>query len=76
MSAETLEVIAQLLRALSFVILYVLVGFGPGFIVGVLLANRTIGRRNPLRMDKHQEAIEQAAEHNKQWRPDDPRWQK
>lgn len=70
----TIDVIAKLLEAGAFIVLYIFIGFGPGFIGGVLLANRIFGRGNPLRMEKHEQAINQAFEHNKQWDPEDPRW--
>ncbi len=67
-------VIAALLRILLLVVFYMIIGFGPGFMLGVLLANRVFAKGNPLRMEKHQQVIQQAVEHNKQWNPNDPRW--
>ena len=75
-SPETLTLVAAILRVIALIMLYILIGFGPGYIVGVILAGKIFGRGQPLRMEKHQEAIQQAVEHNKQWHPDDPRWKK
>lgn len=68
------EVIAGILRTALLVVFYMIIGFGPGFALGVILANRVFAKGNPLRMEKHQQVIQQAAEHNKQWNPNDPRW--
>lgn len=76
MTQEQIEIIANILRTIFLVIFYMALGLGPGFIVGMLLANRIIGKNNPHRMDVHQEKIEQAIQHNKQWDPSNDRWQK
>jgi hypothetical protein len=76
LAPDQLEVIARLLRAIAFVILYLLLGFGPGYYLGIFAANRLFGRGNQLRMEKHEDAIEEAIEHNKQWHPDEERWKK
>lgn len=65
-----------ILKTIIFIVLYLIIGFGPGFIVGVMLANWFFGKGRQLRMDKHIASIQQAAEHNKQWHPDHERWQK
>ncbi len=70
------EVLPLLLRAIAIVILFMIIGFGPGYILGVLIANRTTASNLPHRIDKHEEDIRKAEEHNKQWNPEDPRWQK
>ncbi|MAF80688.1 hypothetical protein CL628_01605 [bacterium] len=69
-----LEVLARVLQALSFVVLYVIVGFGPGFVVGLLVANSIFGRGRPIYMDLHKQAIKDAAQHNAQWHPSNERW--
>ncbi|MDA1168936.1 MAG: hypothetical protein O3A36_01200 [bacterium] len=71
---EILDTIAKLLDVLVTVLIYFIIGFGPGFIVGVLLANRIFGKNLPLRMEKNIESIKKAAEHNSQWHPDHPKW--
>ena len=72
---QIITLIATLLKTLAFIVLYVFIGFGPGFIVGLLLANHIYGKNHPVRMDIHNDNIEKAIEHNKQWHPDNPRWQ-
>lgn len=59
----------------TLVLLYFLVGFGPGFIIGLLLGNRH-GAGQPSFLDTHEENIRKAAEHNAQWDPTHERWQK
>ncbi len=70
-----LELLASLLNSFATIVLYGVIGFGPGFIVGVLLANRIAGRNHPLRIDKYKQNIQKATEHNSQWHPNHPRWQ-
>ena len=67
--------LVTLLKLAVYIVLYVLIGFGPGFIGGVLLANFLFGREKPLRMEKHQQSILKATEHNKQWDPHADKWQ-
>lgn len=64
-----------IMRALTFIALYLMVGAGPGFILGLLLANRLFGA-GPIYMDDHQAKIKQAIEHNAQWHPRNDRWKK
>ncbi len=71
---EILDIIAKLFDALVIILIYFVIGFGPGFIVGVLLANRIFGKNLPLRMEKNMESIKKAAEHNSQWHPNHPKW--
>lgn len=71
-----LEITVAFLNSLAFVALYVLVGFGPGFIIGMLLANRLFAKGQPTYLDTHREAIKNAAQHNAQWAPSNERWQK
>lgn len=70
----TLDLVAAVLRALAFVALYFFIGFGPGFILGLLLANATSGRGKPMLMDSHNDSKIRAAQHNAQWAPSHPRW--
>lgn len=69
------EAFASLMRSIATILVYFITGFGPGFIVGVLLTNRFSGRNHPLRMDKQKQAIQKANEHNSQWHPNNPKWQ-
>ncbi len=69
-----IETIASLLRVIAVVLLYIAIGFGPGFIIGLLLANKLFGKNLPLRMEKNMNNIKKAAEHNSQWHPNNPRW--
>lgn len=76
MDASTwVEFFATLLQSFAIILIYFIIGFGPGFIVGVLLANRLAGRNHPLRMDKQKQNIQKANEHNSQWHPNNPKWQ-
>ena len=68
------EIISSLIRAVAMVLLYFAIGFGPGFIIGLLLANKLFGKNLPLRMEKNMDSIKRAAEHNSQWHPNNPRW--
>lgn len=74
MDTPFLTSLAAILRNVAFVLLYFVIGFGPGFMVGVLLANKFAGKNNPIRMDKHNENIKKAGQHNSQWNPNNPRW--
>lgn len=69
-----MELAVEILRALSFVALYVFIGFGPGFVIGMLLANATVGRGREMIMEVHIENKKSAAQHNAQWNPSNPRW--
>ncbi|MDP3997362.1 MAG: hypothetical protein U1C49_01005 [Candidatus Andersenbacteria bacterium] len=69
-----LEVIATILRSLAFVVLYFFISFGPGFIVGMLLANAIFGRGKPTIMQVYIDRKKDAAQHNAQWNPSHPRW--
>lgn len=71
---ETLDTIAKLFEAFVIILIYFIIGFGPGLIVGLLLANRIFGKNLPLRMEKNMESIKKAAQHNSQWHPDNPKW--
>ena len=66
-------VIPFLIRNFAFIVFYFIIGFGPGFIFGILVANRLFGE-GPSILDTHIENIRKATEHNKQWRPDNERW--
>lgn len=71
-----LDLAEATLRAFAFIVLYVYVGFGPGFIIGMLAANFFFGRSAPTYADTHKDAIRAAAQHNAQWDPAHERWQK
>ena len=71
---EFLAILATALEGLTTFLIYFAIGFGPGFIAGVLLANRVFGKNLPLRMEKNIESIKKAAEHNSQWHPNHPKW--
>ncbi|OGY30936.1 MAG: hypothetical protein A3C02_00425 [Candidatus Andersenbacteria bacterium RIFCSPHIGHO2_02_FULL_45_11] len=70
-----IETIASILNSFAVILIYFVIGFGPGFIVGVLLANKFSGKNHPLRMEKQNQNIQKAAEHNSQWHPNNPKWQ-
>ena len=67
---------AGILRNIGWIILYFFVGCGPGFIVGLMIANRIWGRGQPTLMEHHEHHKAEAIEHNKQLDPKHPRWQK
>ena len=46
-----LELIAVVLRTLATIVLYALVGFGPGFLLGLLAANALLAIGKPTIMD-------------------------
>lgn len=73
-SPETIDVTVALLKSIAVVILFTVIGFGPGFVIGIMLANRIAGKGHPNYMEVHQEKIQRAAEHNKQWHPDNEKW--
>lgn len=72
---QWIELFTSLMRSMATILVYFITGFGPGFIVGILLTNRFAGRNHPLRMDKQKQAIQKANEHNSQWHPNNPKWQ-
>ncbi len=75
MDASFLTTLAAILKSIAIILIYFITGFGPGFVIGVLLANRFAGKDKPLRIEKHAENITKAGQHNSQWNPNDPRWQ-
>ena len=62
-------------RNAAFIVFYFIIGFGPGFIAGILLANRIFGE-GPSILDTHITNIQKANEHNAQWHPDNQKWKK
>lgn len=74
MDASSLQTLALLLKSSAQIFVYFVIGFGPGFVVGVLLANHFVGKDKQLRIEKHDENIQKAGQHNAQWHPDNPRW--
>ena len=74
MSPSSIEIIEEILRSLAFVVLYFFLGFGPGFALGILLANSIFGRGKPVLYKVHKDNITNAAQHNAQWNPSHERW--
>ena len=70
-----LEIAAALLRASAFVAFYFFIGFGPGVILGLIMANKIYAQGKPTLMQSQRSDIAQAAKHNSQWDPKHPRWQ-
>jgi len=68
--------VARVLQSLALVALYAILGFGPGFVAGLLTANALFGRGKPIYMDVHKQAIKNAAQHNAQWHPSNEKWRK
>lgn len=71
-----IEIAAIIMKWIIIIFLYLVMGFGIGFIFGLLTANRLFGKGKPLRMDSHIASINKASEHNKQWDPQHEKWQK
>jgi hypothetical protein len=71
--AELIEIISV---SVPYLLLYFLTGFGPGFILGLLIINYFAGRGNPTFMDTHEQKIKEATQHNAQWNPEHDRWKK
>lgn len=73
---DGVETIATILRIITIVVAYFVIGFGPGFIVGLLLVNRFVADREKVtRMDQSADSIKKAIAHNAQWHPSNERWQ-
>lgn len=70
------ETLIALFETLAFVVLYFFIGFGPGFILGILIANRFFAPGQSTYMEVHQERKKVAAQHNAQWHPSHERWQR
>lgn len=73
--SSTPEIILILLQTLLFVVLYFFLGFGPGFVIGILIANRLFAPGQATYMEVHEEKKKAAAQHNAQWHPTHERWQ-
>lgn len=71
-----LDLIEATMRAFAFIVLYVYLGFGPGFVLGLVMANALFGRGAPTYAQVHKTAIQEATQHNAQWDPTHERWQK
>lgn len=68
--------IDRLAHALGLIMFYLITGFGPGVILGFIIANRTGGRHFEHHDHNIEKALRQAAEHNAQWHPEHQRWQR
>lgn len=75
MTTPGLTIAATILQSFGFIMLYFVIGFGPGFIAGILLANALFGRGLPTHKDSHAAGGKKAFEHNAQWDPNHERWQ-
>lgn len=75
MDTTAISTIESILHSLAFILLYFVIGFGPGFIIGMLLANRFTAGDKQLRVEKHNDNIKKAGDHNSQWHPDNTKWQ-
>ena len=64
------------IQTLGLVIFYAIVGLGPGVALGIALGNRLAARDRETLMQKHATSMRKADEHNAQWDPTNPRWQK
>jgi hypothetical protein len=75
MGAVTFHIWILIFQRLLLLVFLLMIGFGPGFVLGMLAANRVFGRGLPIRMEVHQENMRRASEHNAQWDPSNPKWQ-
>jgi len=71
-----LLIVSKIIQTFALITLYFILGFGPGFVAGLLTANTLFGRGKPVYMDLHKEAIKKAAKHNAQWHPSNEKWRK
>jgi hypothetical protein len=70
-----LEITVLIIRQFAFVALYFIISFGPGVVLGLIIANKVYAKGNPTHMQSQKEDIAKAAKHNAQWNPTHPRWQ-
>lgn len=75
-SLADLELANAIFHNAGWVIFYLFVGGGPGFIFGLLLANFVWGRGEPTLFEVHLQNLAEAGEHNKKLSPNHPRWKK
>lgn len=68
--------IGEVLASLGLIFFYIITGFGPGVVVGFLLANVLVGRDFERQSHRIEKAGRQAGEHNAQWHPEHERWQR
>lgn len=73
MSSDTAVLLMQ---SLGLVILYAIIGFGPGLALGIMLGNQMGARGQETLMRKLDRSRKQGLEHNAQWDPSHPRWQR
>ena len=76
LAPDSLATAAAILHNAAWIILYVFVGGGPGVVFGLIIANRIWGRGQPTLAQIHREHATAAAEHNKLFDPNHPRWKK
>ena len=69
-------IIGEISYWIAIIILHIIIGFGPGFVIGLLLANGLGGREYQHHTEKRSIAVKEAAEHNAQWNPNHERWQR
>ena len=65
-----------IIQTLGLVILYAIVGFGPGMALGLIIGNQLGARGKETLMHKTDRSIKQGLEHNAQWNPIHPRWRR
>ncbi len=69
-----LELTGLLLRTFGIVFFYFLIGFGPGTVIGMILANKVYAKGQVTHMQSQRADITRANKHNAQWDPNHPRW--
>jgi uncharacterized membrane protein YciS (DUF1049 family) len=74
MNSDAIVITIKIFQSLATVMLYFFLSFGPGFIIGILIANAVFGRGKVTLMEFHMENKKIAAQHNAQWDPSNPRW--
>ena len=71
-----LPLVLDISQVTGLIVLYAILGFGPGFTIGVIIGSRLAAFDKPLLLEKHEKNITAAGEHNAQWHPEHERWRK
>lgn len=61
-------------QALAYVVLYAIIGFGPGLVLGIIVGNIVGARGKGTITDKYVKNLKSAADHNAQWHPSHKKW--
>jgi len=61
-------------QVLAYVVFYAITGFGPGFLLGIAIANSIGAYRKSSISANYAQNIKDAATHNAQWHPTHKKW--